>query len=290
MVPANEEESSKDDLLNRKLTQLSLSEKQTSGSNTSKSKGKEKAIPPSANYDSSVEVLSLDDRKGSVNMEGWCTAQEQGSINMDMLLPDDSDEDEDGRDNSTRTDAEIRHAPLVFQTFNPQGNKDLLPQYGLLGTHNKEKLFLNTNIPFSAFICGVQGSGKSHTVSCILENVLIPSDSLGRLDSPLSALVFSYGHFNGDGSGFSISEAAFLAVPNPTMRSHSTVKMVHVLVSPSNYARIARLYNRIPNVIVTIFKFKPWTLDIGVMLTLMNVSDSKKSHSTWFKSSKYFAL
>jgi len=53
------------------------------------------------------------------------------------------------------------------------------PQYGLLGipsnwneifptTPADNRLFLNTNIPFSAFICGVQGSGKSHTTSCLI--------------------------------------------------------------------------------------------------------------------------
>lgn len=30
------------------------------------------------------------------------------------------------------------------------------------------RIMLNTNIPFSAFICGVQGSGKSHTTACII--------------------------------------------------------------------------------------------------------------------------
>jgi hypothetical protein len=30
------------------------------------------------------------------------------------------------------------------------------------------RLFLNGNAPWSAFICGLQGSGKSHTLSCML--------------------------------------------------------------------------------------------------------------------------
>lgn len=55
----------------------------------------------------------------------------------------------------------------------------MLPQYALLGntipTDEVElasgvdrRLFLNTNIPWSTFICGVQGSGKSHTLSCLI--------------------------------------------------------------------------------------------------------------------------
>ncbi|KAF2245808.1 hypothetical protein BU26DRAFT_432433 [Trematosphaeria pertusa] len=198
-------------------------------------------------------------------------------VDMDTLLSDDSDEEEDEDEDTTETDTEIRHAPLVSGALNPAENGQLLPQYGLLGSCNKEKLFLNTNIPFSAFICGVQGSGKSHSTSCILENALIPSSSLGRLEKPLSALVFSYGHFSGDGSGFSISEAAFLASPNPKMPGHPTVRKVQVLVSPSNYVRISRLYLRIPNVTVTAFKLKPWNLDIDIMLTLMNVSESEET-------------
>jgi len=57
-------------------------------------------------------------------------------------------------------------------------------QYSLLGTlrqsahqgldgnltppQQENRLFLNTNIPTSFFICGLQGSGKSHTLSCLL--------------------------------------------------------------------------------------------------------------------------
>lgn len=54
-----------------------------------------------------------------------------------------------------------------------------LPQYGLLGSSDSissttvmdSRLFLNTNIPFSAFVCGVQGSGKSHTTACMIGTV-----------------------------------------------------------------------------------------------------------------------
>ena len=56
----------------------------------------------------------------------------------------------------------------------------MVPQYGFLGSYAdadiskpESKLFLNTNAPFSAFICGVQGSGKSHTTSCILGKSLL---------------------------------------------------------------------------------------------------------------------
>jgi len=48
------------------------------------------------------------------------------------------------------------------------------------------RLFFNISAPSSAFICGSQGSGKSHTLSCLLENCLIKSDA-SKLDNPLSS-------------------------------------------------------------------------------------------------------
>lgn len=55
---------------------------------------------------------------------------------------------------------------------------DELPQYGLLGSSEwtpstailDSRIFLNTNVPYSAFVCGVQGSGKSHTTACMIGN------------------------------------------------------------------------------------------------------------------------
>jgi hypothetical protein len=45
-------------------------------------------------------------------------------------------------------------------------------------------------------------------------------------------------------------------------------------VPPSNYIRMAGLYSRIANVLVSPFKLKAASLDIDIMLTLMNVSES----------------
>jgi hypothetical protein len=163
---------------------------------------------------------------------------------MRSLLPYHSEDEEE--DNIVEElEEELQQAPLISGDLIMEDAGDLVPQYGLLGSYEKEMLFLNTNVPFSAFICGVQGSGKSHTTACILENALVPSKQLGRLQSPLSALVLSYGQFGGNGSGFTISEAAFLGVPNAPGRPH--VKKFHVLVSPSNYLKISKLYLRVPN-------------------------------------------
>ncbi|OAG08656.1 uncharacterized protein CC84DRAFT_1086658 [Paraphaeosphaeria sporulosa] len=199
------------------------------------------------------------------------------SAGMTSLLFDDCQDDEAGKRQFDAANDRIQHAPLIDAKIVSDGYGP--PQYGLLGSHTEaeesnSKLYLNTNVPFSMFICGVQGSGKSHTTSCILENALIPSRHLGKLQNPLSALVFSYAQFSGDGFGFTISEAAFLASSDQRLPGGAHVKRVHVLVSPSNFVRISKLYRQLPNVLVTPFKLMPQDLDIDTILTLMNVSES----------------
>lgn len=122
----------------------------------------------------------------------------------------------------------------------------VISQYGLLAgitkangldsqTHKDRKfwekdprLFFNVSSPSSTFICGSQGSGKSHTLSCILEGSLIRSKA-GRLSKPLTAVVFHYDTFISDSNG-SPCEAAFLA-SNPDIK-------VRVLCAPTNLRTI----------------------------------------------------
>ncbi|KAH7396264.1 hypothetical protein BKA66DRAFT_596907, partial [Pyrenochaeta sp. MPI-SDFR-AT-0127] len=177
---------------------------------------------------------------------------------------------------------DIGHAPLLSGSVLAQYVKDLVPQYGLIGCNANEEpkslgasMFQNTNVPYSAFICGVQGSGKSHTTACMLENCLIPSKQLGRLRGPVSALVFSYGEFSNSGKSFGISEAAHLASSSkefPTER----VKRITVLRSPSNPA-INNFYQHIPGVKIIPFKLKAKSLDIGTLLTLMAVNEKSET-------------
>jgi hypothetical protein len=87
-----------------------------------------------------------------------------------------------------------------------QAENQVYPQYGLLGhriytfpqgiTQNF-LVYTNTAAPWSTFICGSQGSGKSHTLSCLLENSLIASSPAGRLTAPLAGVVFHYDKFTG---------------------------------------------------------------------------------------------
>jgi len=105
-------------------------------------------------------------------------------------------------------------------------------QYGLLagditGTAQEpgdNRIFWNISAPSSFFICGSQGSGKSHTLSCLLENALIPC-SANQLPRPLTGIVFHYDTFISD-TGGSPCEAAWLS-SNPNVK-------VRVLCPPTN--------------------------------------------------------
>ena len=97
------------------------------------------------------------------------------------------------------------------------------------------RLFVNMNAPWSAFICGSQGSGKSHTLSCMLEAAL-QETRLGKVPNPLAAMVFHYDKFNSCSSS-QICEAAYLSSPKIPVK---------VLVSPSNYKTMKRAYENMP--------------------------------------------
>ncbi|KAI9731304.1 MAG: hypothetical protein M1834_005207 [Cirrosporium novae-zelandiae] len=164
-------------------------------------------------------------------------------------------------------------------------DQSLFLQYGLLGSSvlcdqtypaltSDRRLYLNSNIPFSIFICGVQGSGKSHTTSCLIENCLIRSPILGVLQKPLSALVFHFDEYTSY-STFVPSEAAFLAIPDISIPNHAHVTTIRVLVSPSNYFQLNALYSQIPGVTVQPFKLHSQDLTIGTILTLMSVDQTQ---------------
>lgn len=122
------------------------------------------------------------------------------------------------------------------------GNR-LIPQYGLIGSRDgadtpilaleDQLIMANLNIPWSAFICGSQGSGKSHTLSCLLEACLIQDNPTAKLSHPMTGMVFHFDSFT-SGSATQICEAAYLA---------SSGIPVRVLVPPSNIWSLDRAYN-----------------------------------------------
>lgn len=164
---------------------------------------------------------------------------------------------------------------------------DPFPQYGLLGLrrgtygheghtpatsqHVDNLVYANMNAPWSAFICGSQEGGKSHTLSCLLENSLLASPASGKLPYPLAGLVFHYDKFTST-TTTQLCEAAYLC---------SSRIPVRVLVSPSNYHNMVRLYSSMPGLSSDVPRpqvmplyFQERQLNISNMKTLMAVSES----------------
>ncbi|KAL2841779.1 hypothetical protein BJX68DRAFT_257965 [Aspergillus pseudodeflectus] len=133
---------------------------------------------------------------------------------------------------------------------------------------NDPRLFFNITPPSSTFICGSQGLGKSHTLSCMLEACLIPSSKLGRLPNPLTGVVFHYDTFISDVPG-QPCDAAYLA-------SNADVS-VRVLCAPTNVASIKasnllRTYATL-NVIIEPLQIDQSHLDTKRMMDLMAATD-----------------
>jgi hypothetical protein len=189
--------------------------------------------------------------------------------------------------NNTRLDEELITAPLfslaACETLHDQRQDDdetrknqLYPQYGLLGLQNRsvpgrseqeDLIYTNVSAPWSAFICGSQGSGKSHTLSCLLENSLVACSPAGKLTSPLAGLVMYYDKFTAF-SSTQLCEAAYL---------YSSGIPVRVLVSPTNYLAMKTAYNMLAGgskmLTVEPLYLPQKDLTIVMMKTLMGISN-----------------
>jgi hypothetical protein len=159
----------------------------------------------------------------------------------------------------------------------------LMPQYGLVGvrqdpwgsdTPTEERLILaNMNMPWSTFICGSQGAGKSHTLSCLLESALIMNNAAGKLSHPLAAMVVHYDNYS-NYETTQICEAAYLC---------SSGIPVTVLVSPSNIWAMKSLYSNLPGLqpespqprVLPLY-IEEDQLDISRILKLMAVRPTSK--------------
>lgn len=146
--------------------------------------------------------------------------------------------------NATDEASEIETAPIFTNAVrlhtqkSSKTGKAPFGQYGLLAgdvsrgssfsATQDPRVFYNVAAPSSAFICGSQGSGKSHSLSCMLENCLT-SSSANVLPNPLTGIVFHYDTFISDNGG-SPCEAANLS-------SSRDVK-VRVLCPPTNFHSI----------------------------------------------------
>jgi hypothetical protein len=193
---------------------------------------------------------------------------------------------------------EIKTAPLFsshVQTAIANGTvsiqssqrNQIFPQYALLGMRQKtigaaevtdpvpephqNLIYTNTNAPWSAFICGSQGGGKSHTLSCMLENALLSKNPAGILPNPLAGLIFHYDKFTSHMSS-QLCEAAYLC---------SSGVPVRVLVSPSNVWAMEKIYSNLPGLpkgcpkpqVVPLYLSEK-QLNVTNMMTLMSVNET----------------
>lgn len=206
------------------------------------------------------------------------------------LDPNDKSQDTSGRNEETKTAPLFSWLVKVSERNRSSNSHPASPltfeQYAVLGqrlneTANQQEsrdseeavdakhaelILQNTNSPWSAFICGSQGSGKSYSLSCMLENCLLQSDKIGRLSKPLTGLVF---HYDTHSMG-SPCEAAYLC---------SAGVPVRVFVSPSNYLSIKRAYSKFESakgsVSVVPLVFQDRHLNIERMQKLMAFSDKE---------------
>lgn len=189
---------------------------------------------------------------------------------------------------SRRLRLALEHGEIVGQDA---AATSVFPQYGFLGLReatfraNKEleqslhapirdadMIYANMNAPWSTFICGSQGAGKSHTLSCLLENALSESDA-GVLPNPLAGIMFHYDNFTSTEST-QVCEAAYLCSQGIPVR---------VLVSPINLPNMQKLYGNLPGLPahvprprVEALHFRERHLNISNMLMLMAVNDEDR--------------
>ncbi|KAI4111950.1 MAG: hypothetical protein LQ345_006652 [Seirophora villosa] len=152
-----------------------------------------------------------------------------------------------------------------------QRNRYPGPEDRSVGKKADRRLFVNMNAPFSAFLCGSQGSGKSHTLSCMLEGALKDSRA-GKLVQPMAGLVF---HFDkaSRSAGRQPCEAAYLCSEGIPVR---------VLVPLSSAWKAEELYTNLPGLpagakkpVVCPLLLLEEHLDVTSIMTLMKIDPGK---------------
>lgn len=190
-------------------------------------------------------------------------------------------------DASNISDHERKNTPVFTADALPKLRQDC-PQRAVLGSvisqhapgfpskTKKPQIYVNANTPFSSVICGVQGSGKSHTASVLLEGCLLPNPAIGTLPKPLAGLCL---HYDTQAATFPC-EAAYLSMPSPesVKLGESNISMVPVvvLVAPTSVTAMSAVYKNLPHVKVRAFHLSAEILNSRRMLSLMGCDDTGK--------------
>eukprot|EP00577_Skeletonema_sp_RCC1716_P006665 CAMPEP_0113435010 /NCGR_PEP_ID=MMETSP0013_2-20120614/36003_1 /TAXON_ID=2843 ORGANISM="Skeletonema costatum, Strain 1716" /NCGR_SAMPLE_ID=MMETSP0013_2 /ASSEMBLY_ACC=CAM_ASM_000158 /LENGTH=566 /DNA_ID=CAMNT_0000325267 /DNA_START=44 /DNA_END=1744 /DNA_ORIENTATION=- /assembly_acc=CAM_ASM_000158 len=129
-------------------------------------------------------------------------------------------------------------------------------------------VYFNTHEPFCFVTVGVQGAGKSHTSTCVLESCLVPfkPGNIVKLNSPMTSMVLHY-----DQNTSSICEAAGLLSPNPSIKArmnqvgHDVGAVPNdkavILVSPAFYKQRKKFYGDYCVVKPLLFRWRSLTAD-----------------------------
>ena len=131
-----------------------------------------------------------------------------------------------------------------------------------------EGVYLSTHEPFCFVTIGVQGAGKSHTSSCVLESCLVPFEpgSIVKLNTPMTTMVLHY-----DQNTSSICEAAGLLSPSPSIKAKMNQfghnvgvvpkEKAVILVSPAFYKQRKKFYGDTCTVRPLLFQWRSLTAD-----------------------------
>ncbi|KDQ18206.1 hypothetical protein BOTBODRAFT_105043 [Botryobasidium botryosum FD-172 SS1] len=142
------------------------------------------------------------------------------------------------------------------------------------------------NAPFSAVVCGVQGSGKSHTVNVLLENALIQERRIGAMKKPLSALVL---HLGEGGKNSTPCEAAYQGIIADSFRRLSPSAVpppVVIYCSPSSLRTMRAVYGPLTqrgNITVRPLLFDKRELDAESFFAMMAAEGNSDSAPLYIK-------
>jgi len=146
------------------------------------------------------------------------------------------------------------------------------PTFALFGTPPTDpsrNVYLNTSEPFCAIAVGVQGSGKSHTVSSIVEACMLNAPPVTHLGRPLSTLAL---HYDRDPNNF--CELLTLTTQNPNSSMKCVVPEMVVLLSSSIFELKRKHYEKFPNCRVYPLLFNFDELTASMLKEIMGVGAS----------------
>jgi hypothetical protein len=175
-------------------------------------------------------------------------------------------------------DKDLKGSPLISLAakwaVSSERMAKVFPQYSIIGMHidnhrddmpERQPVLFNTNTPTSVFLCGSQGSGKSHKMACMIESCLRKHDGLGKLLEPLAGVVFHY-----DNAGaMAPAEIAQICKYVP----------VNVLVSRSHFHALNKAYTSVEgansdNMTVKPMLFRDEQMTVKRILQLMAFSST----------------